>query len=1443
MKLSGSIKFFVRPGFALAFALFTAAFCRADLPEGYEALDGIASTASGNQYILTDYVPSSCNVKIEAKVSLVKWATQGIWCSRVNTSTSMMTLFALESGKYFRIDRNGNGSTYVNKAAPLGKPAVLTADYKARTFSIDGVESGVSMASGDFTPTAKLGFFASHTNGTGFNNFAEMSVHYVKVWNAEGDLECEFVPVRKTAKAGTKEEYGLYELKTDKYYPSLATAGFVRYVPTSYEFTEEGDDLLVLTVTGGTCLLSDDDRTRISTSGRTLVKRGDGEVVPGSMPDFTGDIILENGIWQVTEMYALGTNNNTRVVIKSGATLKVNRSLGGTITGKKVYLEGEGYAGNGAIWAATTAWNSITGCKFYLTGDAFINQQARLDYYSFVDTCGYNLRFSGKTSSAIGADFFTNSTDTASTVVVNQNQIIVAQGDGNHYRGSSANRLCLTNGANYSVNWAVKHGWTIEFQNGSKILPQKLLANTETSKASFNGPGPVVLSGTVTVGSGTLKSKGTTNEIATLSAPLRGSGKLVVDPGWLNLKSTDNTYAGTISVKGRSSVARAGIRVYDGAAYSAEKTVLENADFLYENGVGLNLGALEISGDRSTLNGASVIGDAAPTTVSSLTKTGEGQLTLAGNMVVSNADVRSGTLALAKRYYGRAGLMEGIYVDMTEIPAGKSSAQSIWGSQWDDIEAKVGDGNWTYSPDGATKVLNGYNNRVVDGYKRATAVCYKGYLWNRNATNETWTFAMHMTYRIMMRLNGNWTPWGYSGEKTTNLWTQVVKPGANPILVYSVPAAWETSQKPRKTFDALGLSYFRGEVDKNTADPAQFVKLDDGGTGYLLTIDDEGAEAAIDLQPQLLESTFGETTVLDLADNDFKLTNMTGSPAVTNAGTFTLSDRWNLSEGALAADRALTVDGTLAFGGETGLDLGFDPLLCADAATVRLANGAVIAVADEITGLPALSQTLQDAGATLVKSQDGTTLTLTLPAAKSVKVEEGQVKVSIAVPPTLVAETRVKILRDGRVVEERLLGPGYDRFVLNWQSGEPGLYFVTVERVTETGSEKGTIGKVLLASPDVAVRYVSTTGDDKADGTTPSAAMASVQTAVDDLGAAGGTVYVMPGTYTFNKPFNAIVVSNPVSVVGWAEDPSQIVLRRDGSAAPNMRVFQLNHADAALRMVTLAGGYTWTSGSIVWPDKDGSTDMAGGANLYIAPAGGTAENCILTNGTCGGWNYGGGNAFLMAGRLVNCELVGGGMKDLTNDQWRYGGASLAVRGGTVENCWIRRVRSGSSGNAYTVGLYGSARMVNCTVTDNVSYFGNICIGSANVRVYDTAIYDNTATWSDATANADLYVKSSKSGITEEIAVGAFVNCAATRAINGLCRAVAEPGFTDAAHGDYTLAEGSPLVNAGSSAEESGRQCAFDLKGDPRVTKDRVDIGCYEYRAPKFARRGMLIFIR
>jgi len=57
----------------------------------------------------------------------------------------------------------------------------------------------------------------------------------------------------------------------------------------------------------------------------------------------------------------------------------------------------------------------------------------------------------------------------------------------------------------------------------------------------------------------------------------------------------------------------------------------------------------------------------------------------------------------------------------------------------------------------------------------------------------------------------------------------------------------------------------------------------------------------------------------------------------------------------------------------------------------------------------------------------------------------------------------------------------------------------------------------------------------------------------------------------------------------------------------------------------------------------------------------------------------------------------------------------------------------------------------------------------------------------------------------------------------------DPGFVDAAGGDFHLREGSPAIDAGLDLRGAG--VAEDFAGTPRPQGAGYDLGAYEYRGP------------
>lgn len=423
----------------------------------------------------------------------------------------------------------------------------------------------------------------------------------------------------------------------------------------------------------------------------------------------------------------------------------------------------------------------------------------------------------------------------------------------------------------------------------------------------------------------------------------------------------------------------------------------------------------------------------------------------------------------------------------------------------------------------------------------------------------------------------------------------------------------------------------------------------------------------------------------------------------------------------------------------------------------------------------------------------------------------------------LKSEVAVQVLRDGQIVERVNFGALVAGDVRTLQYAEQGVYSARIDASCKDYATRPWTGWCSLAG-SLPVRFVSVDGDDGATGEDASSAMQTVAAAVAALGDAGGKVYVMPGTYAEGGTYstgvtNALYLTKPVEIIGVTGRPFDVVLTRKTGYS---RVIKVSNAAAAVRSLTLKGGSIPT-GYNDKPDQHG-------ANLWITTNGGTVENCVISDGKADAWAGAGGNVYMQGGRLVRCTLVGGMVHDSAEYEggsiWRYCGSSVYASGGTIEDCVIRDCASGAA----PVALYESVKMVNCTVVNNVGiYCGGVMIGGANNKVkatvVNTAIFGNVASRAVAVETDAVYRSITRSGCSVSAPETAFDHCAATLAINDLCPAVADPGFVAADKGDYRLASGSDLIDAGKDL--AGGTSAYDLDGADRICGLATDIGCYE----------------
>lgn len=396
---------------------------------------------------------------------------------------------------------------------------------------------------------------------------------------------------------------------------------------------------------------------------------------------------------------------------------------------------------------------------------------------------------------------------------------------------------------------------------------------------------------------------------------------------------------------------------------------------------------------------------------------------------------------------------------------------------------------------------------------------------------------------------------------------------------------------------------------------------------------------------------------------------------------------------------------------------------------------------------------------------------------------------------------------------------------------------------------KKTIAAILLAACGFIsladnIVYVATYGSNANDGS-ESHPFASLDVAISQLGADGGTVIVKAGTYSFSTSVapselqedkytagaSCIRITTPVAIVGATGNPADVTFKRD-SAAGSARVFMLDHADAKLQYVTVQDG-KFTDG------------IRNGGNVLIGYNGGIVEDCILKDGNAGNANsteIGGGNIALMAGRCSRCVITGG-----TLSHYRPIGLNVMAAGSSVvENCLITNSKFTNKHEAAqdegAVALKDSAKLVNCTVVKNTANrFSGVNILSGNARAINCIIYGNTVTYeTDARGNAN---DGWANGVSKNNSnLGCYVNCATDLdtslypQLNNTCFTIESIDFLDAENEDWRPYLNSVSRDAGSDYSESGATSTKDLAGETRVQGSSVDVGCYEL-APAFHLRA------
>ena len=346
-------------------------------------------------------------------------------------------------------------------------------------------------------------------------------------------------------------------------------------------------------------------------------------------------------------------------------------------------------------------------------------------------------------------------------------------------------------------------------------------------------------------------------------------------------------------------------------------------------------------------------------------------------------------------------------------------------------------------------------------------------------------------------------------------------------------------------------------------------------------------------------------------------------------------------------------------------------------------------------------------------------------------------------------------------------------------------------------------GAVAVADELPLVMYV-TNGNANAEYpyATRETAAPDLKTALDV--AVDGQEIVLLKSKDAYKTTEQILIDKALVVHGETGNPEDVVI----DAQQKGRNVKIDHPQALLHSVVLANG-------LLREDQ--------GSNLRIYENGGTASNCVIRGGYVVGY-WSSAAAYLIGPNALLTHSV------VTNNVTGSDGADKTAgvhldRGAKASNCLIADNHElATSGLSCTGGAYvPNGTLENCTIVRNSARKCGGVRTSSNSTVKNCVIVGNV---SDANGASYNNVDPDQKAMFDHCA------CDDEEKLNDTCvRDTPANLFAGYANGDYTVAPGAVLIDAGAEVSDPP---ALDLANFTRVMNGTIDIGAYEYDTSKFS---------
>ena len=660
-----------------------------------------------------------------------------------------------------------------------------------------------------------------------------------------------------------------------------------------------------------------------------------------AIPNYTGDIYVDQGTWIVACTNALGKldvnnkgENTGKVYVADGASIDLasnDRYLNNK--GKKITIKGNGVTGNGALTISVNQanyYNQTLGNNLVLTGDSSIWMPNNFNLYlldSNIDLAGYKLAVKGDGDSSGNIVVGNEATVKSGTLEFVNKSGIVLQGTTTFDDGTC---LIFRDESKMTVKTSGRNDALVIWDSAGTVNSSEVVKGDITN----TWHGPVRLDKTMRVAiskSGTLNLAGPVSGAGGLNMYWNASSKPEVPTNAVTLANAMSTFKGGVSVRDIIvNVKEDGAVPAEGGVFALTNSI---ANFDTPKNYALPDGVIHVDGDveRSVSGGLGKW--------KTIVKTGTGTVNYDSSIGAEMLELREGVLKVSQQTVF-AGLIEGVeyFTDMIDeqgnvVKPGVNISSSNAAN--DEI---VYTNEVVMSPYLMNAEMKSYwttHRPVWDTEKTIKAHCttYSGYIWNRSSENVNWTFACNVANLVVFHFDGQkmFSHTGGSDKEIAKV-TINVAPGAHSFRIGNHSKYYTKNGVPEdKTEGGMsgkntpwkGMGFRWDPLGRDTTDPANFVILEDPGDGSLFTWAIPGEDVFYPGTEDLIEPAkfdlvkfTGGTLHLNGITNT--VSEVEGLPNMAGTGKLIIENKWTI-DAADIADKAKADGLSLAFGEDVEL--------------------------------------------------------------------------------------------------------------------------------------------------------------------------------------------------------------------------------------------------------------------------------------------------------------------------------------------------------------------------------------------------------------------------------------------------------------------------------------------------------------------------------------------